>query len=286
MHRFSDGAGGAALWTRSGGIGRGDLLPGRKQQDRQRQAGDLALRIGDQSHAACNWGWGAAISGVLVLLGAPRGEGFWWRVVLSVLLAEIGSHSFAHGLAIWPVLFALVLLFDSASFLKRATAAGGILVIAGITIVSYFHDFINVAHHAYDLKPGDPAMKGASSLFEGDHLMQAVRFFFAFLGTWFARSPFVEHPLDTARILGIATLAVFVSASLIFIVRRRSRSQWRAAIPWLALAAYVCRGWMLSGIGIVGFWDLLRVPVFLLWKLVVIRFQPKPDSWIRTKREP
>lgn len=56
-------------------------------------------------------------------------------------------------------------------------------------------------------------------------------------------------------------------------------------IDLLALAAYVCRGWMLSGIGIVGFWDLLRVPGFLFWKLLVIRFQPKPETWIRTKRE-
>jgi 1,2-diacylglycerol 3-beta-glucosyltransferase len=56
-------------------------------------------------------------------------------------------------------------------------------------------------------------------------------------------------------------------------------------IDLLALAAYVCRGWMLSGIGIVGFWDLLRVPGFLFWKLLIIRFQPKPETWIRTKRE-
>lgn len=56
-------------------------------------------------------------------------------------------------------------------------------------------------------------------------------------------------------------------------------------IDLLALAAYVCRGWMLSGIGIVGLWDLLRVPGFLIWKLLIIRFQPKPDTWIRTKRE-
>jgi 1,2-diacylglycerol 3-beta-glucosyltransferase len=53
----------------------------------------------------------------------------------------------------------------------------------------------------------------------------------------------------------------------------------------LALTLYVGRGWMLSGIGIVGAWDLLRVPVFLFWKLVVIRFQPKPKTWIRTERE-
>jgi 1,2-diacylglycerol 3-beta-glucosyltransferase len=57
-------------------------------------------------------------------------------------------------------------------------------------------------------------------------------------------------------------------------------------IDLLALAAYVCRGWMLSEIGLLGFWDLLRVPGFLFWKLVIIRLQPKPDSWIRTKREP
>ena len=56
-------------------------------------------------------------------------------------------------------------------------------------------------------------------------------------------------------------------------------------IDLLALTAYVCRGWILSGIGIVGFWDFLRVPGFLFWKLLVIRFQPKAETWIRTKRE-
>jgi len=56
-------------------------------------------------------------------------------------------------------------------------------------------------------------------------------------------------------------------------------------IDLLALAVYVCRGWMLSETGIVGICDLLRVPVFLFWKLLIIRFQPKPNTWIRTKRE-
>ena len=56
-------------------------------------------------------------------------------------------------------------------------------------------------------------------------------------------------------------------------------------IDWLALAIYVCRGWKLSGIGIAGAWDLLRVPGFIVWKLLIVRFQPKPDGWVRTKRE-
>jgi cellulose synthase/poly-beta-1,6-N-acetylglucosamine synthase-like glycosyltransferase len=56
-------------------------------------------------------------------------------------------------------------------------------------------------------------------------------------------------------------------------------------VDLLALALYVCRGWRLSGIGIEGFWDLMRAPFFLFWKLLIIRFHPKPNAWIRTKRE-
>ena len=56
-------------------------------------------------------------------------------------------------------------------------------------------------------------------------------------------------------------------------------------IDALAVGLYVCRGWLLSGVGLAGVWDLMRVPGFLVWKLVVVRFQPKPGGWIRTKRE-
>lgn len=189
----------------------------------------------------------ACLLGILVLLGAPQVGGFWWRVIAATLLAEIATHSFAHGLAVWPVLLALVLLHHPAPLRTRAGAAVAVLAIAAVTVASYFHDFINVAHHAYDLKPGDPAMKGAGSLLEAGHPTRALRFFLAFIGTWFSRSPFAAHPLDVARILGGATLAVFAIASVALMVRGRSRSQWRAAVPWLALAAYVVGvGLMLS----------------------------------------
>ncbi|HTD72658.1 MAG TPA: glycosyltransferase family 2 protein [Steroidobacteraceae bacterium] len=56
-------------------------------------------------------------------------------------------------------------------------------------------------------------------------------------------------------------------------------------IDALAVGLYVCRGWLLSGVGLAGVWDLMRVPGFLVWKLVVVRFQSKPGAWIRTKRE-
>lgn len=52
-----------------------------------------------------------------------------------------------------------------------------------------------------------------------------------------------------------------------------------------ALAAYVCRGWALSGVGAQGFWDLLRVPGFIFWKLLLLVSGPKTTTWIRTRRE-
>lgn len=192
------------------------------------------------------WGssmWGSlpvpCLLGILVLLAAPRGTGFWWRVILSMILAEIATHSFAHGLAIWPVLWLLVLLFHEVPLRRRVTAGILVALVAGVTIAFYFHNFINVAHHAYDLRPGDPAMKDTGSIFEGDRLAQAWRFFIAFLGSWFARTPFAEHPLGAARILGVVTFLLLAAVLAVPLLQKRPRSCWSPALPWLALAGYV-----------------------------------------------
>lgn len=191
------------------------------------------------------WGssmWGTipvtCLLGIIVLLAAPRGRGFWWRVITGILLAEIATHSFAHGLAIWPLLLLLVLLFQ-ATLKQRLAAAACVFSLAAVTVAAYFHNFINVAHHAYNLIPGDHALKGARSLFEGDHLMQAVRFFLAFLGTWFARTPFDDNPLLAARILGVVTLLILTGGAALVLTRKSLRENWRAILPWLTLAAYV-----------------------------------------------
>jgi hypothetical protein len=98
--------------------------------------------------------------------------------------------------------------------------------------------------------------------------------------------------LDLALDLLVLPLAyVFVNVVGIVAIGALNPDGFRSAlltvglIDLLALAVYVCRGWMLSGIGIVGFSDLLRVPVFLFWKLLIIPFHAKPNTWIRTKRE-
>jgi cellulose synthase/poly-beta-1,6-N-acetylglucosamine synthase-like glycosyltransferase len=53
----------------------------------------------------------------------------------------------------------------------------------------------------------------------------------------------------------------------------------------VALAAYVGRGWAVSGVGLRGVWDFLRVPGFIFWKVVLMISGPKTTAWIRTRRE-
>jgi hypothetical protein len=53
------------------------------------------------------------------------------------------------------------------------------------------------------------------------------------------------------------------------------------------VAAYVLRGWMVSGTGLRGLLDLALAPVYVLWK-ATLRFR-KParatSDWVRTERE-
>jgi cellulose synthase/poly-beta-1,6-N-acetylglucosamine synthase-like glycosyltransferase len=57
-----------------------------------------------------------------------------------------------------------------------------------------------------------------------------------------------------------------------------------AAASTLMLALHVARGWQLSGVGARGLLDLLRVPGFIAWR-VVVALRPKPRAWVRTDRE-
>lgn len=175
--------------------------------------------------------------GTLLLLTPRVGAGgAWWRAGAAVVLAEVGTHSFAHGLAIWPVLLGVLLVNPVLGNMRhRAALAGVCAVIGAVTVFFYFRDFINVASHAYDLKPGDHAFSSGKSLFKDGNFHIAVRFFFAFVGTWFARTPFIDHPHDLAVALGQFTFLVLVAA-VTLAARLRL---WKVTLPWLALAGYV-----------------------------------------------
>jgi glycosyltransferase involved in cell wall biosynthesis len=90
-----------------------------------------------------------------------------------------------------------------------------------------------------------------------------------------------------SRIAGAAALGMLVATAGgamggDFVV---SRSAFAASLA--AIAAYVLRGWSVSGTGARGLADLLLAPWFMVWKLTLARRAPGRNDaeWIRTTRE-
>ena len=92
-------------------------------------------------------------------------------------------------------------------------------------------------------------------------------------------------------VLPISYVALGVGALLLAALLA---SWWSAAFSawiWLALgcvlvlAAYVLRGWQLSGTGARGLLDLLGAPVFVIWKLLLMLSRQRSTEWVRTERK-
>ena len=177
---------------------------------------------------------------IAVKEGEPQLSRPWLRFAAVVLLAEIATHSFSHGLAFWPVIITYFLLQPSFAPKKARLIMAGIAAVVGaITIKCYFTEFYNVAFHAYNLKPGDYAMEGGLNLANAEERGKFLGFFLGFLGNTFARTPFEDHPLATAEGIGLWVLLAFLAVAGLMVFTKEGRSVWAKALPWLALAAYV-----------------------------------------------
>lgn len=85
--------------------------------------------------------------------------------------------------------------------------------------------------------------------------------------------------LNVAALAAAAALASWWDASL-------RAWLWPAAVSGLFLAAYVLRGWQLSGRGAAGLLDLLRAPAFILWKMLRVLRRHDRGEWAPTRRDP
>jgi cellulose synthase/poly-beta-1,6-N-acetylglucosamine synthase-like glycosyltransferase len=90
-----------------------------------------------------------------------------------------------------------------------------------------------------------------------------------------------------SKIAGAAVLGTVVATagSVMTADFRASRAAFAASL--VAIAAYVLRGWAVSGTGARGLADLALAPWFMIWKLTLARRAPaRADAeWVRTTRE-
>ena len=76
----------------------------------------------------------------------------------------------------------------------------------------------------------------------------------------------------------IATLAVWL-------LHTPPLLAWLGAGGIAGIAAYVLRGWQLSGTGMRGLFDLARAPFFVIWKVLLMLKRRGSREWLRTERE-
>lgn len=87
--------------------------------------------------------------------------------------------------------------------------------------------------------------------------------------------------------LGLGAAALTVAGALLAIVTGTgAATSSAAALCVTALSLYALRGWALSGTGARGLAMLAATPLYVVWKVGLMRKQASaPKSWVRTQRE-
>jgi 1,2-diacylglycerol 3-beta-glucosyltransferase len=90
-------------------------------------------------------------------------------------------------------------------------------------------------------------------------------------------------PLSYVALAAVAFTFVAVLAALL--LDTPALFAWLGVLGIASIAAYVLRGWQLSGVGAQGLLDLARAPFFVLWKVVLMLRRRASAEWVRTARE-
>jgi hypothetical protein len=193
-----------------------------------------------------NWLWGwqmqmllsvLAVTGAIVLLASEALD--FKKFIGAAVLGFVATHSFASGIAIWPVGLLLILTEPSsrAARIKRAAVWS---LLSTAAIASYLIGYQKPAKH--------PAMTVAFT-----RPLEYLTYILKYLGSFCAQYGNAAALPDGALavVFGLVALAILAWAawSLIW----RAKAQARALHPYLAFCAFSILSALLTGIGRAGF---------------------------------
>ncbi|NNE92906.1 MAG: hypothetical protein HKN23_14780 [Verrucomicrobiales bacterium] len=176
----------------------------------------------------------------------------WWKKwLLAGVLAIIGTHSFSHGLFIWPAVFFLALLLPG--FKKKPVFLVAFAALAVAILVPYFtvdyepdSDFSYLARGTDDtpLVWNLKRFLGVEVEDGGREIATAgdLREFFLTTLSGPAVRQFAIDPFPPGKMIGILMLAgyLFCGGWAVFLAwKRGDRETWAKALPWLALGGAV-----------------------------------------------
>ena len=174
----------------------------------------------------------------LVVLCLGKNWSLRRRFAACLILAIVGSHSFSHGLLIWPVVLMMALLqsdFGEVA-LHRLGFAFIWAAIAAVVIGFYFSNFHNTSYaaHAYNQRAGEvpPAVEHFDAAVANPG--KVISYFAAFLGNPLARITRLPAR-ELAPWIGWMLFLIFEVATIWWIRHWNQEKARDRALPWLAL---------------------------------------------------
>jgi hypothetical protein len=171
------------------------------------------------------------------------------QFIAAGVAAIVATHSFSHGLALWPLVAGAVLLRRGLSTRGRVGFLAAWGALAALVLLPYFTHggFVNESLHAYDVPVGE--RPGGLHLAElPGRAMRAWMFFLALLGSPLSRNPYAPE-MDLAPDAGFAVFALFSAGAGLCLLCWRDARLWNRALPWLAFGGYALAASALTGIG-------------------------------------
>ena len=184
------------------------------------------------------WPMGAVVAALLIL-----GTRIGWRAKLglSLALAIVTTHTFSHGLPIWVLVPAAVVLKRGfAPRRARLIFLGVWFAVAAAVLVPYFSvdgmRSTSEPSHAFGAHPGH-RVRDISAEVVASNPLKVARFYAAMLGSPFARIGVVE-PGDVAPFAGAAVTLLFAVPAFLWLRRFRDAEAWSRGLPWILLGGY------------------------------------------------
>ncbi|MEM0897720.1 MAG: hypothetical protein AAGJ79_12655, partial [Verrucomicrobiota bacterium] len=174
-----------------------------------------------------------------IIWAMPSRMNVWVKFAIVFVAATVGTHSFGHGLALWPVVVCLALLLPDFgprrfAFVILSTAVGALTIAAYLTIDFNVHE---ASMHSYGAEAG-AATPGMQSLLGREKDFDDVtRFAFVGIGNVIVRV-FHTDPTAVATKAGRGLMIAFAVLSLILLFCWRDKSLRAAFLPWLAMGGY------------------------------------------------
>jgi hypothetical protein len=195
------------------------------------------------------WPMGAVLVALLILLTRL---GWRAKLCLSLALALVTTHTFSHGLPIWALVPATVVL--KRDFGPRRVRRTFLLVwfaVAVVVLVPYFSvggmRNTSEASHAFGTEPGQQVRKTSIQAVLRDPL-EPARFSVSMLGSPFARIG-VFAPADVAPFCGAAVTLLFAGLVLLWSRHFRDQEAWHRGLPWVLLGGYGLGLCLLTAVG-------------------------------------